>query len=104
MTPLDPNFWIIFFILGVPVILLAGGASWLIMLAILAAVVYAPATTIVLCVLWFGRWLIKDFLIAFVAGLSLRLAGTFNSPERAERMRERWEDRRARRLRRNRGD
>jgi hypothetical protein len=42
------------------------------------------------------RWFAESLIIGFAGGLGARIAGTFNSPERAERDRERWEDRRRR--------
>jgi hypothetical protein len=69
-------------------------------LGMLWLLVSFPMLAIALAVLWVLRWLVADFFIALIggfgAGLGARASGVFDSPERAERRRERWEDRRRR--------
>jgi hypothetical protein len=95
----DLSFLPVFLLIGTPAIVLAGGPyAWrgIVILAAIGGLAYAPAIAGVVIITWLLRGLVWDFLIAFAAGLGARLAGTFNSAERAERMRERWENRRNR--------
>ena len=111
MTPHDAaNFWPAFLILGVPLIILAGGPygwSFLVLLGALAGLAYAPVISIavfVLYLLWTPiRWFAESLIIGFAGGLGARISGAFSSPERAERERERWVARRDRRFARERG-
>jgi hypothetical protein len=101
MTPQDAqNFWPIFLIVGVPGILLFGGpvaVRMLFLLGALAGFATHPLITCAVLVLYLARWPLRVFMEAIIiglaGGLSARLTGVFNSPERAERMRERWLDR-----------
>ena len=93
----DPAFWPVFFILGVPLIALTGGPyGWrfLVLLGALAALTSHPLITGAVIVLYLLRWPLRIFveavIIGLAGGISARLTGVFNSPERAERMRERW--------------
>jgi hypothetical protein len=73
VTPNDTQqFWLIFVLLS-PLIVLYGGGPWLVALALLAALAYAPVITIALCVLWLVRWLVLDFFLALIGGFGLGL-------------------------------
>jgi hypothetical protein len=104
MTPHDTaNFWPLFILVGVPVIVLTGGPyGWrfLILLGTLAALASHPLITGAVIVLYLLRtplrWAAEGFIFGFTGGIGARLSGVFGSPERAERQRERWLARRRR--------
>ena len=103
MTPHDPAFWPAFLLLGVSLIVLTGGPyGWrfLVLLGALAGLASHPLITGAVIGLYLLRWPLRLFveavIIGVAGGLSARLTGVFNSPERAERQRERWLERRRR--------
>jgi hypothetical protein len=111
MSPHDTaNFWPVFLLLGVPLIILTGGPfGWraLVLLGALAALASHPLVSFAivgLCLIRAPlRWAAEGLIIGFTGGIGARLSGVFSSPERAERLRERWQTRRGRGRSRERG-
>jgi hypothetical protein len=97
------NFWLVFLLIGVPIIIMAGGEiGWraLVLLGVIAGIAYAPLTACLIIGLYLLRWplrlALEGLILGFMAGIGARLSGVFSSPERAERQRERWLARRGR--------
>jgi hypothetical protein len=103
MNPQDQQFWIAFALFGLPLIVMFGGPAargMLVLLGGLALLAWSPMLAAVLLVLYLLigplRIIGEAILIGLAGGTSARITGVFNSPERAERQRERWLDRRDR--------
>lgn len=107
MTPdqIDPhsvNFFILLLLGGAVFygLVPAAGAGFLILAALWMLASY-PLIAIMFALLWVLktplRWLAEGLIFGWAGGLGARLSGVFSSPERAERERERYEDRRGRR-------
>jgi hypothetical protein len=98
MSAHEWNMWVCFFLFGIPFACLAGPFAWAAVwtLAALAALATHPFVALAIGVLWLLRvplrWLAEGLLI----GMGLRAAGVFNSQQRAEAMREKFVQRRAR--------
>jgi hypothetical protein len=79
----------------------------LVLLGGLALLAWSPILAVVLLVLYLLigplRIIGEAVIIGLAGGISARITGVFNSPQRAERDRERYEDRRDRRRIRGRG-
>ena len=99
MTAGDPHFFVLL-ILGSAVaygLMPAIGMAW-IMLACLWLFASHPLIAMMLAALWLLRtplrWVAEAFIVGLAGGLGARLSGAFNSPERAERLREKWRGKR----------
>ncbi|TPV99338.1 MAG: hypothetical protein USCAAHI_01215 [Beijerinckiaceae bacterium] len=98
MNPQDQQFWIVFILIGVPIIILAGGPyGWrfLVLLGALAGLASHPLITGAV-LRTPARWALEGFIFGIAGGLGARLSGVFSGPERAERQHERWVSRRPR--------
>jgi hypothetical protein len=99
MMPLDPSSLPFGFLIFLGAIVCFGLAPELAGFGFILLVTWGlashPLVTIALVALYYARWLLWDALAAFAAGIGLRLSGVFGGAERAERARERYEDRRS---------
>jgi hypothetical protein len=93
MPPHEWNLWLLFFLIAVPLASIAGPFAWAAtwMLAGLALMATHPAVALAIAAAWVVfrsplRWIGDGLLL----GLGARLSGVFNSPERAEKRRERF--------------
>jgi hypothetical protein len=98
MPPHEWNLWLLFFLIAVPLASIAGPFAWAAtwMLAGLALMATHPAVALAIAAVWvIFRSPLRFIGDGLLLGLGARISGVFSSPERAEKMRERFITRRS---------
>jgi hypothetical protein len=102
--PIDASsqpFWVLVLFVGLPFVYLFGrpyGWRALVILAAVAGLALHPIIGIAIGVLYIFWVPIREFFLGLFTGLGLRASGAFNSPERAERLKQMFQNRRRRRF------